>query len=92
MMLGWMITVCRQRNDGAIPAAFTSPMDTLLATWETKIGGKQWLDDLAESKSIQNLGGNNYPSRYTAQARSCCLGCRRASHRRSEPSAIGKIR
>ncbi len=67
-MLGWHITVCRQTGDGALPATRESPEGARLAVWQTGVGGLDWLDELVEKGRAIHLGGNGYPSRYTATA------------------------
>ena len=67
-MLGWHISVYRQRDGGAAPATAGSPEGPRLAVWQTGVGGLDWLDDLAKAGKAINLGGNGYPCRYTATA------------------------
>ena len=67
-MLGWHISVYRQKDNGASPATMESPQSTRIAVWQTGLGGLDWLDELVkEGKSIF-LGGDGYPLRYTATA------------------------
>lgn len=67
-MIGWHISIHRQSDDGGHPASFDSPYGSSLAVWQTGFRGREWLDDLARRSLAINLGGNGYPSRYTATA------------------------
>jgi hypothetical protein len=67
-MLGWHISVYRQKNGGASPAMLPTPEGTRLAVWQTGIGGLDWLNDLVKAGKAIDLGGNGYPRRYTATA------------------------
>ena len=67
-MLGWHISVYRQQNDGATPAAFGAPHGARLAVWQTALGGLKWLDELVTQQKAVNLGGTGYPCEYTAMA------------------------
>jgi hypothetical protein len=66
-MLGWHITICRQAAGEETPASFESPTSTELAVWQTGIGGLDWIDDLLEKGLAIFLGGNGYPTEYTAK-------------------------
>lgn len=68
-MLGWMIYVARQKNDRSTPAATRAPRGDVLAVWQADIGGLDWLDALVEQGAAAHLGGQGYPSRYTATAK-----------------------
>jgi hypothetical protein len=67
-MLGWHVSVYRQPDGGHSPAAFASPQGARIAVWQTDVKGLDWLNALAEQRKAVDLGGNGYPSRYTAQA------------------------
>jgi hypothetical protein len=67
-MLGWHISVYRQKDGGAIPATAASPEGMRLAVWQTGLGGLGWLDELVKSDQAIDLGGNGYPRRFTATA------------------------
>ena len=67
-MLGWHISIYRQRDGGPSPATTESPDGTRLAVWQTGSGGLDWLDELVTSGKAINLGGNGYPCRYSATA------------------------
>jgi hypothetical protein len=67
-MLGWDISVYRQRNGGLSPATADSPEGELLAKWEAGLGGLDWLDELVTEGKAIFLGGDGYPCRYTSTA------------------------
>jgi hypothetical protein len=67
-MLGWHISVFKQRNDGASPATAESEHGTRLAVWQTGLGGLDWLEELLKAGKAISLGGTGYPCRYTATA------------------------
>lgn len=67
-MMGWNISVYRQTDDGAAPAAMETPEGTRLAVWQTGCDGLGWLDALVKAGKAIALGGNGYPLRYTATA------------------------
>jgi hypothetical protein len=66
-MLGRHITICRQAAGGETPASFETPRSTELAAWQTGIGGLDWIDALVEKGLAICLGGNGYPTEYTAK-------------------------
>jgi hypothetical protein len=68
-MLGWHITVYRQAEGGASPATSRSMTGARLAVWQTGVGGVRWLDELVKAGKAIDLGGDGYPSQYTAPAR-----------------------
>lgn len=67
-MLGWFVSVYRQPNGGISPAGMTSPMGAQLAVWQTGLYGLAWLDTMVTQGSVIVLGGDGYPTRYTAHA------------------------
>lgn len=67
-MIGWHISVYRQKDGGASPATATTPEGPRLAVWQTGAGGLKWLNDLANAGLAVTLGGNGYPCRYMAPA------------------------
>jgi hypothetical protein len=67
-MLGYHISVYRQRDEGASPATAATPEGPRVAVWQTGIGGLNWLVDLEKAGKAIFLGGNGYPCRYTATA------------------------
>ncbi len=68
-MLGWMISVHRQLDGGSTQAQPDCPVGDALAIWQTGLGGVEWLDDLVKQGSAIDLGGNGYPTWYTAKAK-----------------------
>jgi hypothetical protein len=66
-MLGWHITVFRQAAGGDSPASFEAATGATLAVWQTGVGGLNWLDGLVEKGLAISLGGNGYPTEYTAR-------------------------
>jgi hypothetical protein len=67
-MLGWHISIYRQTDDGASPATAQSLEGTRVAVWQTGLGGLEWFDELVKAGKAFDLGGDGYPSRYTATA------------------------
>ena len=67
-MLGWHISIYHQADKGTLPATSTSPKGKRLAVWQTGLGGLDWIDELVKERKAIDLGGNGYPSRYTAIA------------------------
>jgi hypothetical protein len=67
-MLGYHVSIYRQRDGGASRATAESPGGARLAVWETGIGGLDWLVELEKAGKALFLGGNGYPFRYTATA------------------------
>lgn len=67
-MLGWHVSVYRQPDGGHAPAMFESPEGARLAVWQTDVDGLDWLIELAKQGKAIDLGGNGYPSRFTARA------------------------
>ena len=65
-MLGWHISVYRQMDKGTAPATANSLKGTRLAVWQTGLGGLEWIDELVKKGKVVDLGGNGYPSYYTA--------------------------
>ena len=68
MPLGRHIGVYRQQNERSGPASFGAAHGARLAIWQTGLGGLRWLDDLVKEKKAIDLGGNGYPTEYTAVA------------------------
>lgn len=68
MPLGWHISVYRQQNDGRAPASAGAACGNRLAVWQTGLGGLDWLNDLVKEQKAVSLGGNGYPTEYTARA------------------------
>lgn len=68
-MLGWRISVYRQKDGGFVRATNDSERAGFLATWQTGPDGLRWLDELVSAGHAISLGGNGYPYRYTAQSK-----------------------
>ena len=66
--MGWNIKINRQQDGGKSPGTLDSPLRVPLAYWPFFSEGRQWLDDLVRAGKAIDLGGNDYPSRYTAKA------------------------
>ena len=67
-MLGWHVSVYRQPDGGNSPATFESAEGARIAVWQTDVDGLDWLIELAKEGKAVDLGGNGYPSRFTARA------------------------
>jgi len=67
-MLGWHVSVFRQRDDGESPATMESPEGARLAVWQTPWDGLSWFKGLVAASTAIDLGGDGYPIRYTAKA------------------------
>jgi hypothetical protein len=67
-MLGWHISVYRQTDGGGAPATEESAEGSRLAVWQTGVEGLDWLRELVTEGKVVDLGGNGYPSRFTAAA------------------------
>ena len=69
MPLGWHITVFRQQHDESNPADFKSATSTRLAVWQAGVDGLDWIGELVKQQQAIRLGGDGYPSRFTATAK-----------------------
>lgn len=67
-MLGFMVMVYRQPDNRDSPAEPRQPRSSLLAVWRTDLNGLKWVRDHAGSGDVINLGGDGYPSEFTATA------------------------
>jgi hypothetical protein len=67
-MLGWHISIYRQEGNRTAPATSRSPKGKRLAVWQTELDGLDWIDELVKEVKAIDLGGNGYPSHYTAIA------------------------
>jgi hypothetical protein len=67
-VLGWHISVYRQKDGGGSPATWESKEDTRIAVWQSGVDGLRWIDDLVKAGKAIDLRGNGYPNRYTAAA------------------------
>jgi hypothetical protein len=67
-MLGWHVSVYRQKDGGRSPATAKSEEGTRLAVWQADVGGLKWIHELVKAGKAIDLLGNGYPNRYTAVA------------------------
>jgi hypothetical protein len=67
-MLGWHVSVYRQKDGGAAPATAGTEGGTRLAVWQTGVGGLDWLVEMEKDGKAVGLGGNGYPCWFTAPA------------------------
>jgi len=67
-MIGWNVSVYRQKDGGNSPATDDSKVGARLAVWQTGGGGLDWLCDLAKAGKAIDLGGDGYPNSFTAPA------------------------
>lgn len=65
-MLGWHISVYRQKDGGASPATPDSEPGTRLAVWQASFDGLKWIEDLVKAGKAIAFPGNGYPNQYTA--------------------------
>ncbi len=68
-MLGYHVSVYRQENGGATPAALGTERAARLAVWQTGLGGLDWLNELVKKNKAIQLSGHGYPTAYTALAK-----------------------
>jgi hypothetical protein len=59
IMLGWKIYITQESS---------ADKSKSLMSWSSGIGGLDWLDQLVKDGLAQDLGGNGYPSKYSAKA------------------------
>jgi len=65
-MLGWWIVISSQT-----PQELDHEVDksAILATWESSVGGKKWLDALVSNGNATQVQFGGYPCRYTVAAK-----------------------
>ena len=68
-MIGWWIGVFRQAHGGNAPASADAEQGVRLAVWQAELWGLDWLTDLVRSGRAIDLGGDGYPSLFTAQCK-----------------------
>ena len=71
-MLGWNISVHRQKNGGAAPATKAkSYLDhgPQVAVWQTSLFGLDWIEELVKDGKAIWIAGGGYPNQYTATAK-----------------------
>jgi len=89
-VLGWHVSVYRQADGGHSPATPESAQGVRLAVWQTDVGGLDWLRDLAKEGKAIDLGGNGYPSWFTAPAEHLIPRIEGGSLRANEDWVIGE--
>ena len=68
-MLGWWITVMTLVHDSSVVASKEEYEKHILASWETGLGGVDWLIALANNgKATWDKSKDGYPWRFTARA------------------------
>jgi len=65
-MLSWWFNVRRGQN---------ADPECTLATWESRLGGLRWLDDLIAIGKARKLRSDGYPNRYEAACRRRIIAC-----------------
>ena len=65
-MLGYWIVVATQTREERV--AIVDRKKSVLAEWETGVGGIRWLEKLVEEGKATKLRGDGYPNRYTSTA------------------------
>ena len=65
-MLGYWIVVSTQTPEER--DAIIDRNKSVLAEWETGVGGIRWLEKLVEEGKATKLRGDGYPNRYTSTA------------------------
>ena len=65
-MLGYWIVVSTQTPEER--DAIIDRKKSVLAEWETGVGGIRWLEKLVEEGKATKLRGDGYPNRYTSTA------------------------
>ena len=65
-MLGYWIVVSTQTPEAR--DAIIARKKSVLAEWETGVGGIRWLEKLVEEGKATKLRGDGYPNRYTSTA------------------------
>ena len=65
-MLGYWIVVSTQTPEER--DAIIDRKKSVLAEWETGVGGIRWLEKLVEEGTATKLRGDGYPNRYTSTA------------------------
>lgn len=63
-MLGWLVVIAH--TDAPAPVKRDGPRT--LASWQTSIGGLDWIDALVSKGAATWCSGNGYPSRYLTSA------------------------
>jgi hypothetical protein len=66
-MLGWYIVVFVADSESSDNKQSLTEK-TRLASWNSGIGGRNWLDQLVTENKLLDLGGNGYPYTYSGKA------------------------
>jgi hypothetical protein len=80
-MLGWEFFVTREADQ--------KTSRPLLASWQTGLGGTDWIDDLVAKGVATNLGGNGYPMRYAIPAGALGAVLQLGAPKHAGPPVIG---
>lgn len=67
-MQGWHISVYRLSPPAMAPAKDDAKRGARIAVWQADAGGRSWLDRLVGKGTAVLLGGDGYPTCYTAPA------------------------
>lgn len=65
-MLGWLLVVRSSPPGENVQLAETD--ETVLATWETGLGGTEWLNELVAAGKAKQIAFSGYPCRFVALA------------------------
>lgn len=65
-MLGYWVVISTQTPEER--DAIVDRKKSVLAEWETGVGGIRWLEKLVEEGKATKLRGDGYPNRYTSTA------------------------
>jgi hypothetical protein len=65
-MMGWWIVIAQQTPEER--DANPDKKSSVIASWESSLGGLDWLDELTERGKATQLTKNGYPTRYAAFA------------------------
>lgn len=91
-MLGWWIVVMteaqRAAADEALAAGKKGPF-ACLASWESSVGGLDWLDGLVAANKAQTTPSAGYPKKYQALARDVVPLIAAGPPRHRSPGIIG---
>jgi hypothetical protein len=66
-MIGWWIVIAAQTPEER-DAPHSDHKAAVLATWETSVGGIDWVTKLIQEGKATQLSRSGYPNRYTANA------------------------
>ncbi len=67
-MLGFLVSVYRQQDGRATPAARGAARGARLAIWQTGVGGLDWIEELVKQNKAIQLSAAGYPTSFTATA------------------------